>query len=198
MTRLFLIISLSAVFSACSFAPSTDVTRYQYDDLRDDDKDGVINARDLCGSTPENVNVDTQGCTAWEVTEKIRFINIPFGFDQSDFPQSQQAAIDEIKQVLVKNPDYRVTVIGDTSPEGTLQYNEALAHKRAHSISSRLQDAGVSDERIDVHYFTETLPIVDENLDKRRHRVVALIHSPDFKHIPAWNIFTSENKLKAQ
>ena len=96
------------------------------------------------------------------------------------------------------NDDYYITVIGDTSPEGPIAYNAKLAHRRADAVIKVLRNLGVKEDKLDVHYFTEDIPIVSSFMLKRQHRVVALVHSPEYLHIPEWNIFTTENKLKSQ
>jgi hypothetical protein len=196
MKRLFIASIVLLNFIACSSMPDTDVDHYQFDDISDDDFDGVINARDICHQTPFNVHVNNQGCTSWEVDENIKFIDLSFAFDSYEVPAADKQQLAELADLVNSNDDFTVTVIGDTSPEGSIQYNEKLAHNRAQAVVDVLVAYGVDDDKVDVHYFTEQLPIVNKFMLKRQHRVVALLHSPDYKFVPAWNIFTTENRLK--
>lgn len=184
--------------SACQGVPDVVVDRYQYDDISDDDLDGVINARDKCDRTPLGVAVNNQGCTSWRVNEHVHAVNIPFAFDSFVVAEDSAKELTELAYLIDTNPDYRVTIIGDTSPEGTDTYNEKLAHNRAQAVVDFLTLYSVSVDKIDVHFFTETLPLVNEYMQERQHRVLALVHSPNYEHDPKWNIFTSEKKIQPQ
>ena len=64
--RLSLIIAVFFL-AACSSNEQADYTSKslsQYKDmaLADDDKDGVINARDLCQQTEQGTSIDNDGC----------------------------------------------------------------------------------------------------------------------------------------
>ena len=156
----------------------------------------MINARDLCHDTPRGVTVNIKGCTTWDVKERISFVNFFFGFDKDTLPDEGKQALANVASKINANDDYSVTVIGDTSPEGSLRYNAKLAGRRAQAVVNLLLSYGVPRKKIDVHFFTDDIPIVHDFMKQRQHRVVALIHSPDYQHVPQWNIFTSENALK--
>ncbi len=51
--KLALLESGSILLMGCAETPDTTMTRHQIDDLADDDRDGVINQRDLCADTRE-------------------------------------------------------------------------------------------------------------------------------------------------
>jgi len=195
---LFLSAALLITLGACQGIPDVDVDRYQYDDISDDDFDGVINARDKCDFTPVDVAVNNQGCTSWRVTEHIHAVNIPFAFDSFIVAEDSAQELTELAYLMDANPDYRVTIIGDTSPEGADTYNEKLAHNRAQAVVDFLTLYSVSVDKIDVHFFTETLPLVNEFMQERQHRVLALVHSPNYEHDPKWNIFTSEKQIQSR
>lgn len=196
LSKTMLLLSLTAGLSACVGLPDQSTTRYQYDDISDSDHDGVINARDICHSSPDNVAVDNTGCTSWDVSEHIDKVSIDFGFDKDKIPSKFFKDLNRQADILLTNEDFYVTIIGDTSPEGSIEYNEALARRRAEAVVQLFVSRGVPKKRISVHYFTDQLPIVTDFLSKREHRIVTLTHSPVYTHQPKWNIFTSENKLK--
>ena len=50
--------------------------------LADDDRDGVINQRDLCADTPEGVTVDIKGCANWKIVEDVEVLSVAFDFDK--------------------------------------------------------------------------------------------------------------------
>ncbi|NRA41980.1 MAG: OmpA family protein [Pseudomonadales bacterium] len=198
MNKLYVALLAALLISACTEIPDTAVDHYQFDDISDDDADGVINARDICRRTPARVQVDNQGCTDWDVREKIDYIQFYFAFDSDQVTPDGQQGLKLLASKLKQNPDFAITVIGDTSPEGSIAYNLDLAHRRADAVSNVLLANGVAPNKIDTHYFTETIPLVSDYLSDREHRVVALLHSPDYTHKPKWNIFTTEDKLKAK
>ncbi len=195
MKNFFIAISMLTLL-ACSSMPDTEVDHYQYDDIHDDDFDGVINARDICHQTPPNVHVNNEGCTSWDVNEKIDFVDLNFAFDSYVVREKDKPELERLAYLLNANDDYTITVIGDTSPEGSIRYNEKLAHRRAQAVVDVLLSFDVNKDKVDVHFFTEQLPIVNYFMLERKHRVVALVHSPVYKFKPAWNIFTKENSLK--
>ena len=197
MQNFFSVLTLLLLVS-CSSMPDTDVDHLQYDDINDDDFDGVINARDICHQTPPNVHVNNQGCTSWDVNEKIDFVDLSFAFDSYVVPEEDKLELEKLAYLINANDDYTVTVIGDTSPEGSIRYNERLAHNRAKAVVDVLLSFDVNKDKVDVHFFTEQLPIVNYFMLERKHRVVALVHSPVYKFVPAWNIFTTENNLKSK
>ena len=55
--------------------------------------------------------------------------------------------VDDIAESLKKTTG-RIIVIGGVSPEGSEQYNQALAIKRANSVKKALVKAGISEDRI--------------------------------------------------
>ena len=156
----------------------------------------MINARDICQQTPLNVGVDNNGCTTWDVKEQIDYVDFNFAFDSDVVPEDAKSDLAQLAQKVISNDDFHITIIGDTSPEGSLAYNEKLAHRRANSVLGFLLDNGVAIDKIDVHYFTEDIPIVSDFMTRRQHRVVTLMHSPDYELIPQWDIFMLENELK--
>lgn len=66
MIKISMMLALPLLLAmGCAEQVNTQVTRYQFDDLRDTDSDGVINQRDVCSETPTTSPVDSQGCTKW-------------------------------------------------------------------------------------------------------------------------------------
>lgn len=53
-----------------------------------------------------------------------------------------------LKDLLTKNPDWKVQLIGKASPPGTEEYNQALGARRARLIAKALVDAGIDRSRI--------------------------------------------------
>ena len=122
MTKfVFLLASIGLIFS-CTKIPDVETDRYQYDDIGDEDRDGVINARDICQQTPLNVGVDNNGCTTWDVKEQIDYVDFNFAFDSDVVPEDAKSDLAQLAQKVISNDDFHITIIGDTSPEGSLAY----------------------------------------------------------------------------
>ena len=128
--RIYLLTVLIGIISSCQSVPDTTVSRYQFDDLGNQDRDGVINNRDICAQTPRYANVNDQGCTQWKTAETITFFNMEFGFDEDKLPEQSRPVLNDISNILLNNAQAHVVIIVDTSPEGSLRYNTEFAERR--------------------------------------------------------------------
>ncbi|MDL5027486.1 OmpA family protein [Vibrio gigantis] len=184
----------SILLMGCAETPDTTMTRHQIDDLADNDRDGVINQRDLCADTPEGVAVDIKGCANWKIVEDVEVLSVAFDFDKYDLKPDHTAVLNELVRLLGEQPDASVTLVGDTSSEGTNVYNKALAKKRTGVIRDALIDRGVDGERIFEQEFTQITSLT-QHLHKRKRRTIAVIKTESMEVNPSWNIFTSEMQL---
>ncbi len=180
----------------CAETPNTQTNRHQIDDLRDQDKDGVINQRDLCSNSPANVNVDNQGCASWQIEDKPVVVAVDFDFDQSQLRADQGSKVLNLVNMLDEYPNSNVVLIGDTSSEGSDEYNKALAKRRTAAIKQALVARGVDSARISEQEFTQVTTYT-EQLKKRKRRTIAVFYRPEMKVDPAWDIFTSEKRLSS-
>ncbi len=189
------IIFVCLFFTACSTQPNLTINRYQFDDIQDDDLDGVINARDICGQTPLRVHVNNLGCTTWRAEDAILVFDLLFTFNSKALPEKVKPTLSLLANHLNSNDNYRLTIIGDASPEGTIQYNQKLASQRVDAVFQALIERGVDADKVDTHYFNDSQLIVGQFMTTRQHRVLALLHTPEYAFLPEWNIFTMENQL---
>ena len=67
--------------------------------------------------------------------------------------------------ILLENPNYSVEFRAHTDAKGSLDYNEALADRRAASAQSYLIAQGISSDRIRTTRFGERAPIARNELD---------------------------------
>lgn len=81
-----------------------------------------------------------------------------FDFDRSTISSSYYGILDKHAAFLVKNPGQRVTVEGHCDSRGTPEYNIALGERRAKSVATYLQNAGVSSSQISVVSYGEEKP----------------------------------------
>lgn len=83
-----------------------------------------------------------------------------FDFDSSNVKPEFQSVLDKHAEYLVKNPDQSVVIEGHTDSRGTPEYNIALGERRAQSVQTYLQNAGVSSSQISVVSYGEEKPAV--------------------------------------
>lgn len=82
-----------------------------------------------------------------------------FDFDRSTIGSEYYGILDKHAAFLVKNPGQRVTVEGHCDSRGTPEYNIALGERRAKSVATYLQNAGVSSSQISVVSYGEEKPL---------------------------------------
>ncbi|WP_120513017.1 OmpA family protein [Photobacterium salinisoli] len=186
------LITLSLLLlSGCADMPDTTTTRHQIDDLRDTDQDGVINQRDICLDTLRGAQVDEHGCASWQVFEKLDVLSVYFNFDDDHIRLDQSDSFDELLTIMNDNHEAKVILVGDTSPEGTEEYNDALAKRRTGVIKDALVLNGIAPERISEQRYTQITSLT-QFLKVRKRRTIAVITKPEMAVKPAWTIFSSE------
>lgn len=97
----------------------------------DDDQDGVPNSRDKCPNTPKGATVDVDGC--WIIE------GVKFDFDKSNIKPEFQPKLDNVVNVIRRNPGLHIDIKGHTDNRGTAAYNKALSIRRAKSVKGYLQ-----------------------------------------------------------
>ncbi|UIP30040.1 OmpA family protein [Photobacterium sp. TLY01] len=185
------LITLPLLLSACADMPDTTTTRHQMDDLRDSDQDGVINQRDVCLDTLRGAQVDEHGCASWQIFEKLDVLSVYFNFDDDHIRMDQSDSFDELLAIMNDNHEAKVILVGDTSPEGTDAYNDALAKRRTGVIKEALVLNGIAPERISEQRYSQITSLT-QFLKVRKRRTIAVITKPEMTVKPAWTIFSSE------
>lgn len=73
-----------------------------------------------------------------------------FAFDSSAITGDAAAALDAVARCFVSGPlkGRGLRLVGHTDPRGETEYNFALGHQRAHSVSSYLTSKGLEHARI--------------------------------------------------
>ncbi|HEU4731658.1 MAG TPA: OmpA family protein [Kofleriaceae bacterium] len=116
-----------------------------------------------------------------EIHEKIQF-----DFDKATIKEASFGLMNEIAQVIAKNPQIkRIRIEGHASAEGTPAHNKALSDERAKSVMKYLTSHGVTPgELVAVGYGTER-PIADNSTEEGREknrRVEFMILEQDVTH----------------
>ncbi|MCK8045006.1 hypothetical protein MSG37_08925 [Shewanella sp. 1CM18E] len=160
-------------------------------DLLDNDIDGVINARDKCAATTKGAIIDNDGCPSPNVTVKEDFRVIMFGFDRDTLDALQADKWRGIIRRLAQKQSPSLYLVGDTSVEGSEDYNHALAKRRVDYITQLAVEQGFPADAIkeEVYYKQNHIP---QAVSGREHRLVAVATWQESGTAMMWNIYTSE------
>lgn len=76
--------------------------------------------------------------------------------------------LDDVAEVLLKNPEIKVRIEGHTDSVGRDDLNLKLSQARAESVMKYLIQKGVSPERLEAKGYGETIPIADNSTPEGR------------------------------
>lgn len=88
-----------------------------------------------------------------EITPETKTGLYHFRFDKAQIAEIDKAELDQLAEFLLINPQLKAHVEGYADIRGSSAYNLALGMRRAHAVSSYLQEKGIAPERINVHSF---------------------------------------------
>ncbi|EJL6399169.1 OmpA family protein [Vibrio navarrensis] len=171
----------------------------QIDDLQDQDRDGVINARDLCPDTPSTAEVDNDGCGTYIKTSQQMQIRVLFANNSDVINPVFRSQIKELAEFLKLYPSTSIELQGFASRTGNAKLNLELSQRRADNVKEMLVSYGISSNRVRIVGFGDS-KLVNEGEDEVSHalnrRVVASVvgHKGNIKE--EWTIFTRLPKSK--
>jgi OOP family OmpA-OmpF porin len=108
--------------------------------LLDSDGDGVLDNVDRCPGTPKGATVDARGC--WVIK------GIEFDTDKSDIKAVYYPILNEVVEILNRNPSLRVEIQGHTDSTGSAKYNQGLSGRRAKAVMEYFTRKGISKDRL--------------------------------------------------
>ncbi|MBF0370333.1 MAG: OmpA family protein [Magnetococcales bacterium] len=117
----------------------------------DTDGDGVIDANDKCPGTPSGATVDVQGC--WVLKD------LNFDVSRATIKGGGREILDNAANVLRKNPQLKVEILGHTDSTGSDAFNQRLSEQRAKTVFNALVARGVSPDRLVTRGYSESKPI---------------------------------------
>ncbi len=172
-------------------------TADQIADLQDDDRDGVINARDKCAETKRGSEIDNDGCGA-EVKAANEFeLKILFENDSSIISPAFINEIGSMAEFLSQFPETSIELQGYASKVGDSKYNLELSNERANQAKQSLVDAGVSPDRVKIVGYGDS-GLVDDGESELSHalnrRVVATVVGYNSKILEEWTIFSRKRR----
>ena len=127
---------------------------------KDSDRDGVYDDGDSCPDTPVGAIVDGRGC--WVVK------GVQFDYKKWDVKPQFNSNLDNIENILKKNPGLKIRIEGHTDDIGSMKYNIGLSGKRAHAIMDYLVDKGIDSSRITTTGFGYAQPIAGNDTPEGR------------------------------
>lgn len=165
----------------------------QISDLSDDDKDGVVNARDICPSTPIGAQVDNDGCGAALFEEEERQLRILFANDSYEINPIFSDQIQTMAEFLERYKSASIQIQGFASAVGDPDYNLELSKKRAHAVEDELLSYAIDPKRVTIIGYGETRLEADgddEVSHAQNRRVTATVVGLKEEVVEEWTIFS--------
>lgn len=148
------------------------VARYGGCPVPDSDGDGINDEEDKC---PKQVGTKAnKGCPEIDeaTIEKINQAagNIYFSTSSSRILTKSNKSLDEVVNILKKNPTYIISIDGYTDNTGSEELNQRLSEARAQSVASYLVKNGIDASRIKSAGHGEANPIADNSTPEGRKK----------------------------
>lgn len=153
------------------------------DGCPDRDLDGVADKDDNCPDQygdPLNLGcplvkvVDTVKAVQLDAEDqdilKRAFDNLIFASGKSVVTESSKAAMGELASVLVKHPDYKITISGHTDNVGKPSANLKLSLDRAMEVKRYLASKGVATSHIKAEGFGDKRPVAENESEEGRQK----------------------------
>lgn len=167
--------------------------------LTDADRDGVIDARDLCPDTPEGAAIDNDGCP--EQTSKLLSIelNVLFDTGKADINPRFYTELKDLAQFLQDNPTSNVVIEGHTDSQGSAELNQELSQQRATAIANVLVDSfRIASDRVKGIGYGATRPVASNDTEdgrKENRRVVAEVFAKQQFANERWTIYSVDQSF---
>ena len=94
--------------------------------------------------------------------------NVLFAFDKSNLSNDAKTNLDKLVIVLNNYPDTDIELQGHTDSKGSEAYNQTLSEQRASAVSGYLSGRGISNNRVTIKGFGETIPKYDNETAEGR------------------------------
>jgi hypothetical protein len=193
MKKIVITLTCILFIVACASDPVIYSTLEQTRDLTDLDYDGVIQDRDDCGATISGASTSNTGCPEVIPHSKVTHLVIDFQFDKHTLDGVEISHVQQVARFMQKNSQVSVILIGDTSIEGSDDYNKALSLKRIVTVYNLLLKMGVNPERIVTETF-DSENHMPSSLTGRDSRLIAVAKWPVQKDfVMEWTIYDKAN-----
>ena len=126
----------------------------------DTDGDGVYDYLDKCPDTPKGAKVNKVGC--WIIK------NLTFDTNKWNIKPEFFKDLENVVEVLKKNPDIRVEIQGHTDNIGSAKYNQILSAKRAKAVMEYLVKKGIDASRLTYAGYGFSKPVASNKTPEGR------------------------------
>ena len=93
--------------------------------------------------------------------QEIVLENIYYDFDESFIRDDAQPTLNELSDLLTRNPGIRIELGSHTDCQGRDAYNETLSQARAQAAVDYLVEAGIAADRLSARGYGETQPVAE-------------------------------------
>ena len=171
----------------------------------DDDKDGVLNSKDLCPNTLAGVKVDKDGCEVKNDDDKdgvlnkidkcpntsagvkvnkdgcVDVINLNINFDNNSavIKNEYKKNLETFANILKQNKSLTAVIEAHTDGKGSDAYNQNLSDRRAVSVINALKALDINTSRLKSIGYGESQPIATNDTEAGKainRRVTALVN----------------------
>lgn len=171
----------------------------------DDDKDRVLNSKDLCPNTLAGVKVDKDGCEVKNDDDKdgvlnkfdkcpntsagvkvnkdgcVDVINLNINFDNNSavIKNEYKKNLETFANILKQNKSLTAVIEAHTDGKGSDAYNQNLSDRRAVSVINALKALDINTSRLKSIGYGESQPIATNDTEAGKainRRVTALVN----------------------
>jgi OOP family OmpA-OmpF porin len=126
----------------------------------DSDHDGITDNLDKCPGTPAGATVDERGC--WVVK------NLRFATAKTKILPASLKHVDDVVNVMRKNPDLKLEIQGYTDNKGSAKSNMALSDKRAKAVMAYIVSKGIAKDRLSAKGYGIENPAASNDTEEGR------------------------------
>lgn len=136
----------------------------------DADDDGIPDSEDACPNTA-GMHIN-KGCPIIEEKDKkvlnLAVKQVQFDYSNANLRPESEKILNDIAQIMLKYPDYRLNVEGYTDNVGSSIANQYLSEQRANACVAYIAQKGIPASRMKAFGLGENLPIGDNNTPEGR------------------------------
>lgn len=140
--------------------------------LRDQDGDGLSDAIDKCPT--EAGSLQNNGCPQLNKQEQAilnsAFANLEFETGKSLIKESSYESLDELAELMVSKPEWRILFSGHTDNVGSPASNLNLSKNRALALKTYMISKNIPAERVLTEWFGQTKPIASNKTPEGRQK----------------------------
>ncbi|KFZ36121.1 membrane protein [Shewanella mangrovi] len=200
--KLLLTLLPIVLLAGCSMRDtvSMDGDTQQVYNLNDEDRDGVIEAREKCSGTVTGANIDNYGCGTVKPIKERSELKVLFPNDSYYIDPQYYSQIQTIADFMKQYPHTKVTIEGHCSRTGSYDHNLELSQNRANAVTDVLnKEFGIEKDRLTAVGYSFDRPVDlsgTKEAQRRNRRVIAEVTGEDTMADMKWNIYTVDEVVK--